>query len=211
VNRFGLFWADLFGRANLFSGRLVVSADPGVPGHQHQPVQSTQRAKGFGRLQGRQGNVREQSLRALPNRAEWVLNESAETAANRSGQTLLSSGGKLKRQPRAPEAGTGWMVAAKKGTANKIGYLPAHSAIVLVCIGGLLGGDQMVRGQIWFNGKTLFTGGGLIADIPAQHRLSPSNPTFRGTLLATEGATAGTASLAQPTGCCCNTCCFRSS
>lgn len=156
-------------------------------------------------------NVREQSLRALPNRAEWVLNESAETAANRSGQTLLSSGGKLKRQPRAPEAGTGWMVAAKKGTANKIGYLPAHSAIVLVCIGGLLGGDQMVRGQMWFNGKTLFTGGGLIADIPAQHRLSPSNPTFRGTLLATEGATAGTASLAQPTGCCCKTCCFRSS
>jgi cytochrome c biogenesis protein len=51
-----------------------------------------------------------------------------------------------------------------------------------------------------FNGKTPFTGGGLIADVPAEHRLSPSNPTFRGNLLVTEGTTAGTAILAQPNG-----------
>jgi cytochrome c biogenesis protein len=71
---------------------------------------------------------------------------------------------------------------------------------VLVCIGGLLDGDLIVRAQMWFNGKTPFTGGGLIADVPAQHRLSASNPTFRGNLLVTEGTTAGTAILAQPTG-----------
>jgi hypothetical protein len=45
-----------------------------------------------------------------------------------------------------------------------------------------------------------FTGGGLIADVPAQHRLSPSNPTFRGNLLVTEGTTGGTAILPQPSG-----------
>ncbi len=106
----------------------------------------------------------------------------------------------MKLQSREREAGTGWMVAAKKGTANKIGYLAAHSAIVLVCIGGLLDGDLIVRAQMWFNGKTPFTGGGLIADVPAQHRLSPSNPTFRGNLLVTEGTTAGTAIIAQPNG-----------
>ena len=46
------------------------------------------------------------------------------------------------------------MVAAKTGAANKIGYIAAHSAIVLVCIGGLLDGDLMVRAQTWFNGKS---------------------------------------------------------
>src|SRR5690606_24955714 len=61
-------------------------------------------------------------------------------------------------------------------------------------------GDLIVRAQMWFNGKTPFTGGGLIADVPAQHRLPPSNPTFRGNLLVTEGTTSGTAILAQPTG-----------
>ena len=46
------------------------------------------------------------------------------------------------------------MVAAKAGGANKLGYLAAHSAIVLVCIGGLLDGDLIVRAQMWLGGKT---------------------------------------------------------
>jgi cytochrome c biogenesis protein len=71
---------------------------------------------------------------------------------------------------------------------------------VLVCIGGLLDGDLMVRAQTWFNGKTPFTGGGMIADVPAQHRLSTANPTFRGNLMVTEGTMASTAILPQSSG-----------
>ena len=71
----------------------------------------------------------------------------------------------------------GWMVAAKRGSANKIGYLAAHSAIVLVCLGGLLDGDMIVRAQMWFTGKTPYTGGGMIADVRPEHRLPPGNPT----------------------------------
>jgi cytochrome c biogenesis protein len=47
-------------------------------------------------------------------------------------------------------AASGWMVAAKAGGANKLGYLAAHSAIVLVCLGGLLDGDLIVRAQMWW-------------------------------------------------------------
>ena len=68
------------------------------------------------------------------------------------------------------------MVAAKKGSANKLGYIAAHSAIVLVCVGGLLDGDMIVRAQMLLNGKSTFTGGGLIANVPAEHRLSERNP-----------------------------------
>ena len=202
VNQFGPFWADVFASANLFSvysawwfllilAFLVTSTSLCI---------ARNAPKIFVDFKAFKENIREQSLKAFPSRAEQVLDESAETAANRIGQTLLSSGWKVKLQSREREGGTGWMVAAKKGTANKIGYLAAHSAIVLVCIGGLLDGDLIVRGQMWFNGKTPFVGGGLIADVPAQHRLSPSNPTFRGNLLVTEGTTAGTAILAQPSG-----------
>jgi cytochrome c biogenesis protein len=202
VNQFGPFWADVFASANLFSvysawwfllilAFLVTSTSLCI---------ARNTPKIFADFKTYKENVREQSLKAFPNRAEQVLDERAETAANRIGQTLLSSGWKVKLQSRERAGGTGWMVAAKKGQANKIGYLAAHSAIVLVCIGGLLDGDLMVRGQMWFNGKTPFTGGGLIADVPVQHRLPPSNPTFRGNLLVTEGTTAGTAILAQPTG-----------
>ncbi len=71
------------------------------------------------------------------------------------------------------------MLAAKAGAANKIGYIASHSAIVLVCVGGLLDGDLAVRAQMWFGGKEIYNGGGLIANVPAQHRLSAYNPAFR--------------------------------
>ncbi|MFA6614565.1 MAG: cytochrome c biogenesis protein ResB, partial [Hydrogenophaga sp.] len=128
------------------------------------------------------------------------LAESPEAAAHRMGQALIGAGWKVRLQARETPHGEGWMVAAKTGAANKLGYLAAHGAIVLVCIGGLLDGDLFVRAQMWFNGKEAYLGGGMIADVPAKHRLSPSNPTFRGNLLVTEGTSSGTAILAQPQG-----------
>ena len=92
------------------------------------------------------------------------------------------------------------MVAAKAGGANKLGYLAAHSAIVLVCIGGLLDGDLIVRAQMLLGGKTPYTGGGMIADVKPQHRLPATNPTFRGNLLVAEGTQSGTAILNQSDG-----------
>ena len=85
------------------------------------------------------------------------------------------------------------MVAAKKGTANKLGYLAAHSAIVLVCVGGLLDGDLIVRAQMALAGKTPYGGSGSIKDVAPQHRLSVSNPTYRANLFVPEGARANTA------------------
>jgi cytochrome c biogenesis protein len=202
VNQFGPFWADVFSAAGLFSvysawwfllilAFLVISTSLCI---------TRNTPKIFSDFKAFKENIREQSLKSFPNRAENTLIEQPEAAANRMGQQLLGSGWKVKLQSRETSAGLGWMVAAKKGVANKIGYLAAHSAIVLVCIGGLLDGDLVVRAEMWFNGKTPFTGGGLIADVPAEHRLSPTNPTFRGNLLVTEGTSSSTAILAQPTG-----------
>ena len=202
VNQFGPFWADVFAAANLFSvysawwfllilAFLVISTSLCI---------TRNTPKIFSDFKAFKENIREQSLKSFPNRAENTLSEGPEAAANRIGQQLLGSGWKVKLQSRETPSGLGWMVAAKKGVANKIGYLAAHSAIVLVCIGGLLDGDLIVRAQMWFNGKTPFTGGGLIADVPAEHRLSPKNPTFRGNLLVTEGTSSSTAILTQPTG-----------
>ena len=202
VNQFGPFWADVFDSANLFSvysawwfllilAFLVTSTSLCI---------ARNTPKIFSDYKVFKENIREQSLKSFPNRAENSLAESPEAGANRIGQQLLGSGWKVKLQSRETPNGLGWMVAAKKGVANKIGYLSAHSAIVLICIGGLLDGDLIVRAEMLFNGKTPFAGGGLIADVPAEHRLSPSNPTFRGNLLVTEGTSSGTAILTQPTG-----------
>ena len=71
---------------------------------------------------------------------------------------------------------------------------------MLVCIGGLLDGDLVVRAQMLLNGKETFNGGGMIADVPQQHRLSERNPTFRGNLMVAEGSQSSTAILNQSDG-----------
>lgn len=202
VNQFGPFWADVFGSAQIYTvysawwfllilAFLVTSTSLCI---------ARNTPKILADFKAYKENIREQSLKAFPNRAEGLLAEEPEAAAHRIGQTLLGAGWKVKLQSRQSAAGTGWMVAAKAGAANKVGYLAAHSAIVLVCIGGLLDGDLIVRAQMWFNGKTSYNGGGLIADVKPEHRLSPQNPTFRGNLLVTEGTVASTAILAQSDG-----------
>jgi cytochrome c biogenesis protein len=103
--------------------------------------------------------------------------DSAEAEARRIGTLLAGGGWKVRLQQRDTAAGpgTGWMVAAKAGAANKIGYIAAHSAIVLVCVGGLLDGDLIVRAQMcWAASRSTLRGQGLIADVKPEHRLSAS-------------------------------------
>jgi len=202
INQFGPFWAEVFMQAQLHRvysawwflvilAFLVISTSLCI-------ARST--PKILADLKVYKEDIREQSLRAFGHRASVDLQEDAEVAAQRIGKTLAGGGWKVKLQRREKAGGVGWMVAAKAGAANKIGYIAAHSAIVLICIGGLLDGDLIVRAQMLFNGKTPFTGGGMIADVKPEHRLSDSNPTFRGNLLVAEGTQAGVAILNQTDG-----------
>lgn len=199
VNQFGPFWAEVFHAAKLdaiYSAWwfllillfLVISTSLCI-------ARNTPHI--FKDLKTYKENIRAQSLKAFGQRAQAVLAETPDMAANRIGQLLASGGWKVKLQHRE---GDGWMVAARAGGAHKLGYIAAHSAIVLVCIGGLLDGDLVVRAQTWFNGKSVYTGGGLIADVAPEHRLSPRNPTFRGNILVPEGAQSSVAILNQSDG-----------
>jgi cytochrome c biogenesis protein len=198
VNQFGPFWADVFLAASLptvysawwfllILAFLVLSTSLCIGRNTPKILVDLKIYK---------EGIREQSLKAFGHRAEAALNENAQAAAQRVGHTLAASGWKVKLQQRD----NGLMVAAKAGAANKLGYIAAHSAIVLVCIGGLLDGDLFIRMQQWFNGKSIYSGGGMIADIAPQHRLSPSNLAFRGNLLVAEGAQSSTAILNQSGG-----------
>ncbi|PUE18202.1 cytochrome C biogenesis protein ResB [Limnohabitans sp. MMS-10A-160] len=202
INQFGPFWAEVFASLKLHSvysawwfllilAFLVISTSLCIA--RNTPKILTD-------LKSYKENIREQSLKAFHHKAEGVLNETPEAAAHRLGQLLATGGWKVKLQSRDTAQGQGWMIAAKTGAANKLGYIAAHSAIVLVCVGGLLDGDLMVRAQMWFGGKAIYNGGGLIADVPAQHRLSERNPAFRGNLMVAENTASSTAILSQSDG-----------
>ena len=202
VNQFGPFWAEVFGAIGLYHvysapwfllilAFLVLSTSLCI---------ARNTPKILADLKTYKENLREQSLKAFGQHASGGLPQAPGDEAQRIGAQLVKRGWKVKLQRRDTAQGDGWMVAAKVGSANKIGYLAAHSAIVLICLGGLLDGDLIVRAQMWLGGKSLYSGGGMISDVKPEHRLPVSNPTFRGNLLVPEGARAGTAILSQPGG-----------
>ncbi len=209
VNQFGPFWAQVFGAIDLNAvysawwfllilAFLVTSTSLCI---------ARNAPKIFADLRTYKENIREQSLKAFGHKAQTTLEETPEAAARRIGQLLTGGGWKVKLQRRedpatdgAPARERGWMLAAKTGGANKVGYLAAHSAIVLVCLGGLLDGDMIVRAQMWLGGKTVYNGGGLISEVKPEHRLSERNPTFRGNLVVAEGTQSSTAILSQSDG-----------
>ena len=198
VNQFGPFWAAVFSAVQLNAvysawwfllilAFLVISTSLCI-------ARST--PKILADLKVFKEGMREQSLKAFKHRAENTLAETPEAAANRISTLLAGGGWRVKLQQRE----NGFMVAAKAGAANKIGYIAAHSAIVLVCIGGLFDGDLVVRAQMWLGDKSVYSGGGLIADVKPEHRLGPTNPTFRGNILVAEGTRSSTAILNQSDG-----------
>jgi cytochrome c biogenesis protein len=198
INQFGPFWAELFMAIKLNAvysawwfllilAFLVTSTSLCI---------ARNAPKILNDLKAYKENIRENALLAFHHRAEGQLPGAPEAEAQRLGEYLAKSGWKVRLQQRS----NGWMVAAKSGGANKIGYLCAHSAIVLVCLGGLLDGDLIVRAQMWLGGKQPYSGGGMIADVPAQHRLAASNPVFRGNLMVAEGSQSSVAVLNQSDG-----------
>ncbi|MFP5399222.1 MAG: cytochrome c biogenesis protein ResB [Gammaproteobacteria bacterium] len=198
VNQFGPFWADVFATVGLYTvysawwfllilAFLVVSTSLCIARNTPKIVAD---------LKAYKENVREQSLQAFHHKAQGRVDEGRDAVLERVTQLLATGGWKARLQTRP----NGMMVAARKGAANKLGYLAAHSAIVLVCLGGLLDGDLIVRAQMWLQDKSTYRGGGLISEVPAQHRLSPRNPTYRANLLVPEGGRAGTAILSMPDG-----------
>jgi cytochrome c biogenesis protein len=203
VNQFGPFWADLFAKAGLFSvysvwwfllilAFLVTSTSLCIARNAPKIIAD---------LRNYKEQVREQALASFHHKGHAETTESRDQVFARITHQLVHAGWKAKVQVRSEgEREIGTMIAARRGAANKLGYIAAHSAIVLVCIGGLLDGDLIVRAQMLFQGKSSYTGGGLMKDVPAQFRLGPTTPTFRANLLVPEGSRASTAVISMEDG-----------
>jgi cytochrome c biogenesis protein len=191
VNQFGPFWFEVFAKLNLYAlystwwfllimTFLVISTSLCLIRNAPKMLKD---------MRSWRENVREQSLRNFHHKAEWRTDL---TGAALTAQTLarVTANG-YKTKVLAKDDAT--LIAAKQGAANKWGYIFAHSSIVIICIGGLLDSDLPIRIQKVLFDKTPFSGNGVIAQIPAQHRLGLGNPTFRGNTLIPEGSSSSTA------------------
>ncbi|AMP02913.1 cytochrome c biogenesis protein ResB [Collimonas pratensis] len=198
VNQFGPFWFEVFGKLGLYAVYsswwfllmmtvLVLSTSLCIARNAPKMLKD---------MRSWRENVREQSLRNFHHKAEWISSTAPAVLTGQLVARIAAKGYKTKLV--AKDNAT--LITAKQGAANKWGYIFAHSAIVIICIGGLLDSDLPIRAQQWIYGKTPFNGSGIIADIPAEHRLGLGNPTFRGNTLIPEGSASSTAIIPQKDG-----------
>ncbi|QCP51241.1 cytochrome c biogenesis protein ResB [Trinickia violacea] len=198
VNQFGPFWADIFRSLSLYTvysswwfmlilGFLIVSISLCVLRNAPKMIADMKSWK---------DKVREGSLRAFHHKAEFgVHGTRANTAA-----TLGTLSGKLGYKFVTRESDGATLIAAKRGAMTRIGYIFAHLAIVIICIGGLLDSNLPIKLQMWLFNKTPVDTSAVISEITPNHRLSSSNPTFRGYAWVPEGQHVSTAILNQPNG-----------
>jgi cytochrome c biogenesis protein len=198
VNQFGPFWFEVFNKLGLYAvysawwfllimGFLVASTSLCIARNAPKMIKDAASWR---------ENVREQSLRNFHHKSEWTTGLQRDALVQQLATRVSAAGYKVKVVAKESAV----LIAAKRGAANKWGYIFAHSAIVIICLGGLLDSNLPIRFQEWFSGKTPFNGGGLIADIPVQHRLGLGNPTFRGNTFIPEGGSSSTAIIPEQSG-----------
>ncbi len=126
----------------------------------------------------------ETSLQNFAHRAEFVA-PSDNAIAERLTQYVRSQG----FNSRVVQHPGQTLIAAKAGTHTRWGYIFAHLAIVIICLGGLLDGNVPLKLQQIFGSKKIETRDIPQSQVPVDSRLSPANLSFRGNVTIPEGST----------------------
>jgi len=203
IDQFGPFWFEVFSKFSIWSiynsiwflvimTFLVISTSICLTRNAPKMIRE---------MRSFRENVRGSSLRAFHHRVELDSPRNLES----SNQAVLGWFKQNGYAVKTREEPQGMLIAAKKGSSNRLGYIFAHASIVIICVGGLLDSELPVRAQVWWFDKTPIVENMLIADVPPEGRLALSNPSFRANLLIPEGGTranavvnVGDAALVQP-------------
>ncbi len=186
IDQFGPFWFELFDKFSiwhvynswwflLIMAFLVVSTSLCVVRNAPKMLQDARSFREY---------VRASSLRAFPHRAEADSSQDVAATAARLLQMLQRQGYAVRER----RDGDSVMLAAKRGSGNRLGYIFAHASIVIICVGGLFDSELPVRMQVLLGGKQPLTENMLISEVPEYGRLAAGNPSFRANVLVPEGS-----------------------
>lgn len=126
----------------------------------------------------------EKSLRLFSHHAEFSVHAEAQTSKEKLLQFLNERKFQYKIIPQTDGAE---LIAAKHGTHQRLGYIFTHVAIVIICFGGLLDGNLVLKVQELLGQKKVETLDIPASKVPEVSRLSIFNPSFRANMTLPEG------------------------
>jgi len=188
VFKFGSFWFEVFESMGLYDvysaawfiailGFLVISTSICI--YRNAPVMLQE-------MRSYRLGARFNSLSAFHCNHEWRLDKPAEGLMKSFTRVSQLSGYQVRSKIEDSHA----IVAAKKGSISRLGYIFTHSAIVIICIGALLDGNLPLKWRAFTGDITIETRDISASNVPAASRLPASNPSFRGSVSIAEGSSA---------------------
>lgn len=130
--------------------------------------------------------VQAKSLRLMRHHAERETVVDAAGVSARATRLLRNYGYRV----RTADHGDHQVLAAMKGSANRLGYLLTHIGIVVILVGGLVDSKLPLQIALALGDLKVETRDIPASQVPAISRLGPGTPSFRGNVSIPEGATA---------------------
>ena len=204
VNQFGAFWAEVFAAFDVFRvynapwflvfmALMLISTTLCLI---RNPPKMLREARAWPL------HVRDRAFVAFRHRHEnAVTNESQAVLSVQQATDWLKSHGYAIKNPVSNDASLPVLVA-KKGAYNRLGYIFAHLAIVVISLGGLLDSEIPTRAAAWWWEKAPINLAGLNSaqEVPASAKMPQATPTYRANLLIPEGQTSDMAVINRPGG-----------
>lgn len=127
----------------------------------------------------------EKSLRNFNHKNEYFFSAAPEDVIKRLGVFLSARGFRFRTVPQSDGS---TLLAAKAGSYQRLGYILTHSAIVVICIGGLMDGNVPLKVQELLGYKAVESRDIPETEVPEKSRLSTANLSFRANMTLPEGA-----------------------
>ncbi|MDA8095109.1 MAG: cytochrome c biogenesis protein ResB, partial [Betaproteobacteria bacterium] len=115
--------------------------------------------------------AQESSLRRFAHLAQYSLALPRAEAVGRLTRYLQAQRFRFRVVEQATPEGESTLVAAKGGSFNRLGYILTHAAIVVICLGGVIDGDVLLRVQELMGSKAIETQNIPVSQVPAASRL----------------------------------------
>lgn len=188
VFKFGPFWFEVFKTLDLFNvyssawfltilGFLVLSTSVCVYRHLPSILRD---------VNDYRENSQRAALQRLPHRHEF------SNRLNRQDNLALMTAvlKQYRYHFKLREDQQGLMIAAKKGSGGRLGYIFSHVAIIVICIGGLIDGNLPLKIAEWRGKIAVETRRIPASEIPPISTLAEDNVSFRANVDIAEGGQA---------------------
>ncbi|MEE4291155.1 MAG: cytochrome c biogenesis protein ResB [Cycloclasticus sp.] len=185
IIKFGPFWFDVFNQIGLYDVYssswflfilffLVLSTSTCI--YRNAPNMLRE-------MREYRQNIQLKTLENYLNTHSWVLLQSVEDIQHVVQKILPHNG----YSARLKEGDGYVLISGMKGGASRLGYILTHVAIVLICIGGLIDGNAILKAREMLGQVVPETRNIAASDVPQISRLGFNNQSFRGSVSIPEG------------------------